>query len=1003
MNSLSRIFSLILVFVISTSIYSQKVSFDQVYPSSMPIGQLANYSSTNPSKTVVLDLNGDSVSDILSFSSNGNHFVLDCYLNDGSANFTVVLDSMSLFGSSSMAAADFNGDGYDDLLFTELLFNPSQSPHQSYRLYLNNWPNGFARDTSSYFDEILNSKTVVTDINGDGFPDAFNYSSSDYSSAFNDGTGVLLSDSIIHSFINGGYYYNLVFGYVNSDSIKDFIRPTTQGTLAVFIGDGTGAFTEYLTSIPNYSRATIADFNQDGFGDIVIAQTSSSSQLFFNNGQNQFSLSPSHTFPSRPTSPNMYYGDFDGDGNGDLFCYYAYSSASPAFLELFFDIDSSASNVFYEGFLPKTSSVLGCSDFNSDGILDIVTSRADASGPVLRPTIYTGTSVQSFYHSDEQEIIHPVHEIEAGFLLGDSLVDIIVVGNVTSPYKTSLYHHNGLNQYTRQSIILPDYYNPIVIIKDMNGDGLNDIVVNGRNDDVGAVETRVIFQNTQRQFNSSSVVSGGNISSSSMKIEDIDGDTTPDLILTGIRGGNVATKVFLNTSGTGTLSATTQSLSGCTNCDIALADFDNDGDMDLIIPKNDVVYLNSGSGTFTQLNVNSSFSWRALLKSSCADMDADGDVDVFVIGSVLLSSGGIQVWAGFYENTGSGNFLLHTKQNLSSGDLYVGDINGDGFNEAIVLGVDSAVSYWWDQSSQKIQSEQLDLPGFDYGSTKVIDYNMDGDIDIIGRYAGVLRVYENKACNTQVQLVDSIISCDHYEWRDGVIYTQSDSSASFINSRMFGCDELYSLYLTIHQPDSVITSMAACEIYYWQENDSSYLESTIDTVTLTNSNGCDSIRILDLTIYSAPNDSVFHQGGSLYAFDSTATYQWFNCDTRLPIQGATQRRFTPSQNGTYAVALTSQLCSDTSGCMVVSDVGLLHSGKEVIIYPIPSSRMLRIASVSQIDQVELKDALGQVVISESVHKTQMNLDVNALPNGYYVLTLVFENGIIMNELVIVQH
>jgi hypothetical protein len=45
-----------------------------------------------------------------------------------------------------------------------------------------------------------------------------------------------------------------------------------------------------------------------------------------------------------------------------------------------------------------------------------------------------------------------------------------------------------------------------------------------------------------------------------------------------------------------------------------------------------------------------------------------------------------------------------------------------------------------------------------------------------------------------------------------------------------------------------------------------------------------------------------------------ATYQWFDCDTKLPIDGAINRVFSPDISGNYSVKITTEDCTETSVC-----------------------------------------------------------------------------------------
>jgi hypothetical protein len=142
--------------------------------------------------------------------------------------------------------------------------------------------------------------------------------------------------------------------------------------------------------------------------------------------------------------------------------------------------------------------------------------------------------------------------------------------------------------------------------------------------------------------------------------------------------------------------------------------------------------------------------------------------------------------------------------------------------------------------------------------------------------------------------VDTQIHCDEYTWIDGNTYTESTNSPSFILTNSLGCDSIVILDLSILESTSSFTSASACESYLW--NDSLYTESGLKVFNTTNSVGCDSIARLFLTIneptfatdiqvhcdeftwidgisYTESNDSATHTitGGNSNGCDSIVT------------------------------------------------------------------------------------------------------------------------------------
>ena len=64
---------------------------------------------------------------------------------------------------------------------------------------------------------------------------------------------------------------------------------------------------------------------------------------------------------------------------------------------------------------------------------------------------------------------------------------------------------------------------------------------------------------------------------------------------------------------------------------------------------------------------------------------------------------------------------------------------------------------------------------------------------------------------------------------------------------------------------------------------------------------------------------------SLTADESGATYQWLNCQVMTPIEGAINQTYTATTNEDFAVIVTNNGCSDTSGCYTIMGVGLVKN------------------------------------------------------------------------------
>ena len=147
-----------------------------------------------------------------------------------------------------------------------------------------------------------------------------------------------------------------------------------------------------------------------------------------------------------------------------------------------------------------------------------------------------------------------------------------------------------------------------------------------------------------------------------------------------------------------------------------------------------------------------------------------------------------------------------------------------------------------------------------------------------------------------------------------------------------GCDSIITLDLTISQSTSSIIE-TACDFYIAPDGQI-YNSTGSYSSTVTNAAGCDSIITIDLTINPLPSNDVTQNGGTITATQTSATYQWIDCDNgNAPIVGEVNQTYFPSTTGNYAVIVTVNGCSSTSECFLVdfTRIGELNNTPKQLI------------------------------------------------------------------------
>ena len=138
---------------------------------------------------------------------------------------------------------------------------------------------------------------------------------------------------------------------------------------------------------------------------------------------------------------------------------------------------------------------------------------------------------------------------------------------------------------------------------------------------------------------------------------------------------------------------------------------------------------------------------------------------------------------------------------------------------------------------------------------------------------------------------ESAIACVSYTWY-GEEYTQSGDHTHIVPSTNTEvCDSIITLHLTINQPVAWEFTQTACESYTW--NGHEYTASGDYTQTFTAANGCDSVVTLHLTI----NQPVAWE----FAQTACVSYTWNN--ETYNASGDYQQTFTAANNCDSVVTL----------------------------------------------------------------------------------------------------
>ncbi|GEM_PF-1182745 len=310
------------------------------------INPFANFTSATPTGFVlntsssVADFDGDGDLDVwCRISGNSNDIFLR---NDNGTYVSATVPSGMDFpaaGTGSIAIADFNNDGYVDIIYNTApggaitylqsnagasFFTPGTHPFSTFSAAS---PAGF----------VLNAASSVADFDGDGDPDIWVRVSGASNDVFlRNNNGVYTSEMPLPGmeFIPGGVGAASV-GDFNGDGYPDYLYNTAAGQPLVYLQNNAGGsfstpssnpFGTYAaTGLSDFvlnTAASVADFDADGDLDLWVRVNGSSNDVYMTNtgaAPRVITKSPAHnaTNVNRNTNIVLTFSEtmFKGSGN----------------------------------------------------------------------------------------------------------------------------------------------------------------------------------------------------------------------------------------------------------------------------------------------------------------------------------------------------------------------------------------------------------------------------------------------------------------------------------------------------------------------------------------------------------------------------------------------------------------------------------------------------------------------------------------------------------------
>jgi hypothetical protein len=620
------------------------------------------------------DLNNDGYFDVMVANIGPNEVLI----NDGTGNFNRLESGDAVersHSTSGLVCTDFNNDGYDDVL----VFSDNGDDDEM----LINEASILVRKPLPICNRCSGNGRVAADFNGDGHVDLYfvNENSILY---INDGNGgfsdastftAVFAPSHTHLDVSTGSLHSLTADF-NNDGYVDMIILRSLHPNEVLINNGDGSFTQLDGSVlginSNYQEygddarrssegGFVADFNNDGYIDVMIINRNSKNEVHINNGDSSFvQLTTGVAVERTDESWGCVSGDFNRDGYIDVIVLNGDRSQGAENEIIFTDGEGNFHRLEGTEMVQRIRDSRGgvSADFNNDGALDVIITN---SGELLDNYQANDVFIQSLV-------------LDGGFIRADDAGDAVAAYQSTGPFMPS------------QSGVTGDF----------NEDGHLDVMVmnaDGKFHDDIPYTNQVLINNGDGSFNPPPPQTGSAVL--------------------------IALESYAGASG----------------------DFNNDGHVDVTVFNRgpNKVLINDGAGSFTQLG-SGPVSERADTSRGgvVGDFNNDGFDDVMVFNGKINPG---QEKNELLINDGDGNFIRidsgdAVERNDYSAGGVTGDFNNDGHLDIMVCNRDTANEVLINNGDGSGSFTRLDSgdavarTDSSCGSVSV-DFNNDGHIDVM--------------------------------------------------------------------------------------------------------------------------------------------------------------------------------------------------------------------------------------------------------------------------------
>ncbi len=931
---------------------------------------------SGPSSVIVKDINNDGLLDAI--TANRLSGTISVLQGLGTGGFSAAVNYTVGNSPWSVSSTDFNGDGNNDLAI-------ANGTSSTISVLLGS-PSGTFAAATTYLAGTEPRYIKCLDINNDGKKDLLtaNYTSNDVSILLGTGLGTFYPKV---DYPVGYNTISLADGDFNNDGKTD---------LAV-LNYGSNAVSVFFGSLDNGSFGTLSyfagnsaldlvnkDFNHDGIPDIASA-SGGNDQVSFLLGLGSGTFSTPVTYNVGYTPSSLVSEDFNGDGNPDV----AVANYNSHDVNVILGTGTATPSIFGASFtlsVGQYPSAIASADFDNDGVMDLVTANIGANISVL-----IGMGNGTFLPAVNYSAGTNPYDIAVADFNNDGNIDI-AVANGGSVGEVVVLLNSGTGLFS----LFGSYGNDIgtsITSADINSDGNMDIIsANEIADNV-----QILFGQGNGALVPSSVSYIAEINPYDVLATDVNGDSKMDLAIANYGSHSIS---FLFGYGNGVFTTATNHAAGVNPYRIASGDYNNDGKMDLGIADGSTtlkILLNQGpvmllSGVTTQCSGTSfsvtangvnNYLWSNGSTANTISVGSAASQNLFVTG---------------YNNSNNCTSILPVKLVVDNTcqDVWPGDANSDGTADnldVLELGLHytqtgparASISNSWQSYIANNWSGTIT----NGSNVNHSDCNGDGIIDnndtlaIYNNY-GLTHTFkspEQTVSNPQLSIIPDQTMVAKGTWGTCSVYL-GDASTQISNIN--GVAFTINFDQTLIEPNS-----------FYIEYPTSFLNAANQNLKFNKPDFSNGI------IYTATT----HTNNTNVTGNGKIAIVHYKIKSTLITDAVLNISLVQAKQSNASGVLISLTAGSATVAAIGASVGLdeLQGGNTFAVYPNPATHYVTIQSTTALQKIELISVTGQVILSEPATGNQHKIDLSAVVNGVYFVTVTGSDNSIARKKIVVQH